>query len=87
MSNYSIEKINKVYVLCSIDLSGKTVYINSLRNHKWEITTDIERASKMLSRKVARIVLDGYYQDTGNNNTFAIIPLEVEYRLINEVVN
>jgi len=84
MNNYSIEKINKLYVLCSIDLSGQTVYLNSLHDHKWEITPDIERASKMLSRKVARIVLDGYYQDTVSDSSFVIIPMEVEYRLINE---
>jgi hypothetical protein len=80
----SIEKINKLYVICSIDLSGKTVYLNSLHNHKWEITPDIERASKTLSRKVANMVLEGYYQDMGNESEFVIIPMEVEYRLIDE---
>ena len=80
----SIEKINKLYVICSIDLSGKTVYLNSLHDHKWEITPDIERASKTLSRKVANMVLEGYYQDMGNESEFVIIPMEVEYRLIDE---
>lgn len=80
----SIEKINKLYVICSIDLSGKTVYLNSLHDHKWEITPDIERASKTFSRKVANMVLEGYYQDMGNESEFVIIPMEVEYRLIDE---
>ena len=80
----SIEKINKLYVICSLDLFGNTVYLNSLHDHKWEITPDIERASKTLSRKVANMVLEGYYQDMGYDNQFVIIPMEVEYRLINE---
>lgn len=81
----SIEKAKECYVICSIDLSGKTVYLKSLHDvGKWEITTDIEMATKCADRETANIMLNIYYQEIGNDNTWVIVPLIIQYQLIDE---
>ena len=67
------------------DLSGKTVYLKSLHDvGKWEITTDIEMATKCADRETANIMLNIYYQEIGNDNAWVIVPLIIQYQLIDE---
>lgn len=80
------EKEKYYYVLASIDKEGKTVYLHYLLNHKWEITDDIERASKTEVRSIAEDVLEDYYFDTQcYNDTFVIIKMKITWELIKEI--
>lgn len=85
-NNYSIEKIKKVCVLCTIDTEGRTAYLRSLHDPgKWEITTDIETATKYTTDDAAMMSYDFYQREMGSDaGTFVIVPLEIEYRLIEE---
>ncbi len=49
----SLEKSLKRYVICSLDQAGNVVYLHSLHEYKWELTTDVERASKAVNRRTA----------------------------------
>ncbi len=80
----SLEKEKRVYCLASIDLNGDTVYLRSLHDHKWEIVTDIEIATKAKTRKLAQVILDGYEQDIREYDTFVIVPCEITWSLIEE---
>ncbi len=81
-----IEKIRNAYVLCSIDNTGKTCYLRSLHEPgKWEITTNIEVATKYATSDAADLSYDFYQRELGSDaGVFVKIPLEIEYRLINE---
>lgn len=80
-----IEKERKTYVIASVDKGGNTVYLHYLLDHKWEITQDIERASKVDSFDFAKEVLNDYYYDTNCvDDIFAIIPLKISWELIQE---
>ena len=84
--NSSIEKVNKTYVLASIDNEGKTVYLRYLLNKNWEIVTDIEIASKMGDAAFAAEILDEYHYDTKcYDDKFVVVPLKVIWELIKEV--
>ncbi len=83
--NNSVEKVVSRYVICSIDQAGKTVYLNSLRLGNWEITTDIERASKAVDKETAQYLLEGYYSDMKIcDEEWAVIPLVITYTLVGE---
>ncbi len=79
-----IEKIRELFVLCSIDKKGQTCYLRSLHEPgKWEIVTDIEIATKYTTLEAAEISYDFYKREMGNSYLeFVIIPMEIEYRLI-----
>lgn len=80
-----LEKERKTFVIASIDKSGKTVYLRYLLNRKWELTDDIERASKINLHDLAEEVLRDYYYDTKcYDDQFVIIPLLIKWELINE---
>jgi len=82
--NTSIEKMKECYVLCSLDLEGKTVYLRSLHEKgQWEITTDIELATKAPDRDTAEFVRDFYMQEVGNGE-WLITPVIIQYMLVNE---
>jgi len=55
-----LEKTINKYVIASIDAEGKTVYLRSLHDHKWEIVTNIELATKTYDKDIADIVLMNY---------------------------
>lgn len=84
--NYTIEKVKKGYVLCSIDNSGKTCYLRSLHEPgKWEIVVDIEIATKYTTTDAAEMSYSFYRKEMGSDaGEFAMIPFEIEYKLINE---
>ena len=80
-----VEKVKDYYVLASIDKSGKTVYLRYLLNRKWEITDDIERASKIEFADLAEEVLNNYYTDTRcYDDKFVIVKLQMTWTLIKE---
>lgn len=81
-----VEKIKKLFVLCSLDNAGNTCYLRSLlQPGKWEITTNIEVATKYTTTDAADISYDFYQRELGFDAcTFVRIPLEIEYRLIKE---
>lgn len=80
--NKSVEKINNYYVLCGLDSAGTTVYLRSLHERgKWEITADVEKASKCENIFTAEMLQEIYDDEIGDAK-WVIIPLEVEYRLI-----
>lgn len=83
----TVEKTNNYYVLCSIDNSGNTVYLRSLHEPgKWEITADIEFASKCVNKNTAELTLQFYENETQNYDKWVIVPMIIEYKLINETV-
>lgn len=79
-----LEKTINKYVIASIDAEGKTVYLRSLHDHKWEIVTNIELATKTYDRDIADMVLMNYMEDFQTNTEFVIIPLTIEYYLVDE---
>ena len=79
-----LEKTINKYVIASIDAEGKTVYLRSLHDHKWEIVTNIELATKTYYRDIADTVLRNYMEDFQTNTEFVIIPLTIEYYLVDE---
>lgn len=80
-----IEKERNSHVLASIDKQGKTVYLRYLLDHKWEITDDIERASKIDDLDLAEEVLQDYYYDTQcYDDKFVIVGLKITWELIKE---
>ena len=83
-STRSLEKEKQVYCLCSLDSAGNTVYLRSLHDHKWEIVTDIEIATKANTRKLAQTILEGYEYDVREYNTFVVVPCEITWTLIEE---
>ena len=84
-NNNFIEKVSNNYVLASLDKDGNTVYLRYLLNYKWEITSDIERASKMNTPELAKEVLNNYYYDTNCvDDIFVIIPMKITWELVKE---
>lgn len=79
-----LEKTINKYVIASIDAEGKTVYLRSLHDHKWEIVTNIELATKAYDKDIADMVLANYMEDFQTNTEFVIIPLTIEYYLVDE---
>lgn len=79
-----LEKTVNKYVIASIDAGGKTVYLRSLHDHKWEIVTNIELATKTYDRDIADMVLSNYMEDFQTNTEFVVIPLTIEYYLVDE---
>lgn len=79
-----LEKTVNKYVIASIDAEGKTVYLRSLHDHKWEIVTNIELATKTYDRDIANMVLMNYMEDFQTNTKFVVIPLTIEYYLVDE---
>lgn len=79
-----LEKTINKYVIASIDAEGKTVYLRSLHDHKWEIVTNIELATKTYDKDIADMVLMNYMEDFQTNTEFVVIPLTIEYYLVDE---
>ena len=81
-----VEKVKKVFVLCSLDNTGRTCYIRSLYEPgKWEITTNIEMATKYTTMDAADMSYWFYQKELGDDaGVFVVIPLEIEYRLVKE---
>ena len=82
----SIEKTKKLFVLCTIDNTGTTCFLRSLHEPgKWEIVKDIEVSTKYTSQDAADMSYLFYQKELGEEaGKFVIVPLEIEYRLINE---
>lgn len=80
----STEKINNYFVLCSLDLEGKTVYLRSLHDlNKWEIVTDIEMATKTHDYETAELLKECYDREIGDAE-WAIVPEIITFQLIDE---
>lgn len=79
-----LEDSKTYYVICSIDLDGKTVYIRSLHGPgKWEIVADIEKATKANTLEAAELLYELYRQEV-NNGEWVIVPLIIQYLLVDE---
>lgn len=81
----TIEKIENYFVLCSIDNCGNTVYLRSLHEPgKWEITADVDKASRCVNKATAELTLQFYESETQNYDKWVIVPLVIEYKLVDE---
>ena len=78
-----LEKQELKYVLGTA-VSGKPMYLKKeLAKIEYSFTTDITKATKACSAKIARILLDNYIHDTGDTGSeLVIIPLVVSYELV-----
>ena len=80
----SIEKVKECYVLCSLDLTGNTVYLlRSVIDSKWIVTADPEIATKCADKETAEILRDLYMREIGDA-TWVIVPMIIQYHLVNE---
>ena len=83
--NKILEKEVIKYLIVSLDNTGKTVYLHSLRENKWEITPDIERATKTYNRRLANMVLENYYYDIHPiGEEWIVMPVVVQWSLVDE---
>jgi len=85
MKKFTEKKVIR-YVVASIDNTGKTIYLRSLHDYKWEIVTDIEVATKANSRAVAAMIYENYKTDMNGakDESWVVIPLEICWNLIDE---
>lgn len=81
MEKYTILYKRK-YVIAT--LSSPTQYLLSRHWGNWSFTDNIEAATKAMSKKVANMILNNYYHDFGMDVELAILPIEIEYRIIDE---
>lgn len=78
-----IIKNDRKYVIAT--LGQPTMYLHSLRYGNYEFVDNISICSKTLSRKLANIIINNYYHDTGNIDIELVaIPLEITYSLVEE---
>lgn len=77
-----IEKVVKKYVIAT--LSSPTTYLVSRHWGNWYFSDDIGIATKAMTKKVAEMIRSNYYYDFGADVELIIVPVEIEYRLINE---
>lgn len=84
MEKYTV-KLNRKYVIAT--LSSPTQYLLSKHWGKWAFTDNIEMATKTKTVNVAEMVKCNYYHDFGMDVDLIILPIEVEYRVVNECDN
>lgn len=88
MDNYEkiLDKQELRYVLGTA-VSGKTTYLKkALAKAEYEFVTDITKATKTVSAKIANIILENYVRDTGDTTSeLIVIPLLISYELVKEV--
>ena len=88
MDNYEkiLDKQELRYVLGTA-VSGKATYLKkTLTKTEYEFVTDITKATKTVSVKIANIILENYVRDTGDTTSeLIVIPLLISYELIKEV--
>lgn len=88
MDNYEkiLDKQELRYVLGTA-VSGKATYLKkALTKAEYEFVTDITKATKTVSAKIANIILENYVRDTGDTTSeLIVIPLLISYELIKEV--
>lgn len=76
------EELNR-YVIATLDTP--TTYLSRYNGKYWFIDNLIE-CTKFTSKNTASQLKKYFYQDTGLTNIeLVIIPLKIEYRLINEL--
>ena len=83
MNKTVTELTKRKYVFAT--LSSPTTYLVSQHWGRWCFTDNLEIATKAISRNVAEIILGNYYHDLGHDIPLVIVPIEIEYKLINEV--
>ena len=68
-------------------VTGHTTYLKkTLTKAEYEFVTDITKATKTVSAKIANIILENYVRDTGDTTSeLIVIPLLISYELIKEV--
>lgn len=79
--NKVLEKQQLKYVLATLE--QPTRYIKSLHFGKYLLTDDIENATKTMSIKIAKELVDLYVHDTGNTE-IVVLPVVITYELVNE---
>ena len=79
-----IEKKTKKYVIATLDIP--TLYLRKTpAKNEYCFVSDIENATKTVSKKVMKQILKYYYDDTGlNDMELVIIPIEITYEIIEE---
>lgn len=77
------ELVKHKYVFAT--LSSPTTYLVSQHWGNWSFTDNLEIATKAVSKNVAEIILSNYYHDLGYDIPLVILPLDIEYKLVNEV--
>lgn len=82
-NNTYIEKKITKYVIATID--GK--YLKKTPAKKeYYFVDDIEVATKAMTRKMIKTILDYYYMDTGLNIELVIVPVNITYELVDETI-
>jgi hypothetical protein len=81
-----LEKQIKKYVIAT--LSSPTLYLKSLHFGRYCFLEDIEGATKFLSKKLANKMVSYYATDTGASDVeLVVVPVEITYNLIKEMMN
>lgn len=77
-----LEKRDKKYIIGSVEDGSYLVY----KNHKYSFVKNVSYATKFTSRQLAEKYVDFYLIDTMDYQyPLIVIPLEIEYNLIEEV--
>ena len=78
-----VEKKITKYVIATID--GKYLKKTPSKT-EYCFVEDIELATKAMSKKMMKTILDYFYMDTGLNIELVILPVNITYELIDETI-
>ena len=82
MKKYIEKKIRK-YVIATLD--NPTLYLmKTPAKSEYCFIEDIEFATKAMSKKVMKQILNYYYLDTGLNTELVVIPIDITYEIIDD---
>ena len=82
MKKYLEKKIKK-YVVATFD--NPTLYLKKIPAKKeYYFVEDIETATKTMSKKMAELILQYYYLDTGLDTEIVVVPIEITYEIIDD---
>lgn len=78
-----LDKQELRYVLATA-VSGRPMYLKKeLQKIEYSFVTDITKATKTNSKRIAQMVLENYIHDTGDTKSeLVIIPLVISYELV-----
>ena len=78
---YYVEKLD-CYIVATLTLP--TEYIHVLGGKKYKMSTKLSGATKIANRETAYDLISYYRSSTGDMQDLVVVPLEVEYKLIDE---
>lgn len=77
-----LEKRDKKYIVGSVEDGSYLIY----KNQKYSFVKNVSYATKFTNKQLAEKYINFYYIDTMDNQyQLVVIPLEIEYNLIEEV--